>query len=69
MATTQAQKPKYERGRTRGEVIYIGAEIEPAIAKAVDQYVDQFGSSKRFMIENGLKLFLQEKGFWPPQDD
>jgi hypothetical protein len=58
--------PRPERGRDRGEVVYIGAEIEPEIARAMAAYIDTHGSTKRFIIEKALVLFLKEKGFWPP---
>ena len=66
MLGTMAKKlKKYERSRDRGEVIYVGAEIENDLAQAMADYITEHGSTKRFLIESGLKMFLQSKGRWP----
>lgn len=62
------QPKKYERGRDRGEVTYVGAEIENDLAQAMADYITMHGSTKKFLIESGLKMFLQSKGILPIRD-
>lgn len=57
----QGQK-KYVRSRDLGDVVYIGAEVQPEIAKAIHDYCETNGIKKRFVIESALKEWLRVKG-------
>lgn len=53
---------KYVRSRDLGDVIYMGAEVHPDIAKAIDTYCEANGIKKRFVIESALREWLRAKG-------
>lgn len=53
------------RARDKGEVRYISAEIDSDLAQVMDSYIDIHGSTKRFIVERGVQLFLESKGMWP----
>ena len=57
-----AGKKKYSRSRDAGDVVYIGAEVEPEIAKAINEYCEANGIKKRFLIESALRIHLKSMG-------
>lgn len=53
---------KHIRGRDTGEVIYLGAEVAPEIAAAIDEFCLRNGIKKRWVIESSLRDWLMARG-------
>ncbi len=56
------EQKRYVRSRDLGDVVYIGAEVEPLIAETIKEYCEANGIKKRFVIESALREWLFKKG-------
>jgi hypothetical protein len=58
-------KPKRSRARDLGAVIALGVEIDADLHEAFEAGRAAKKWSKRTLVEEALKAYLQTDGFWP----
>ena len=59
------------RSRERGATRVITMELDPRLAKVLDEYADTTRprTSRRAIIEYALEEFFAKHGVWPPHED
>ena len=69
-ATAEVTMPRKRKNGT-GVTISKNFEIDSELWAAVEEFMaspsHEFRPGKKETVENALKLYLKEKGFWPPK--